>query len=312
MYLWKEFQESVLPKTTWWSGNPSNGIDLTLGVSPKTGKGVSYTMGQDENAHGLIAGISGSGMSNFVHNLIMNTCCQYAPDDLGLWLIDCKGVEFETYLPGGASDIGLPQLSGISCSKSREDRVCALRNLVALAKQRNSEIHGLGCKDVREYNATVYTKALDCSLMSRVLVVVNSADVICNDADKAAKELLKYLLETGPSVGIHLLLVFDNLVAVQDSTDDILNWCALRLVMRDKPEIYNLVFGNTELPPIEEASGFIYAKRSGDSVPMLVKVPCVNTNDIMGTMKLLCEEACIQGCPSVEPEVYASDGGDVG
>lgn len=314
MYSWKEFKETVLPETALWSGNPVNGIDLTLGVSPKTGEGISRTVGQDENTHGLITGVIGSGMSNFVHNLIMNTCCQYGPDDLELWLIDCKGVAFEAYLPGVASDIGLPHLSGISCSKSRDDRVCALRDLVALAKQRNSEIHGLGCKDIREYNAAIYTKALGCSLMPRVLVVVNSADVVFSDKDKAAKEFLEYLLEIGSSVGIHLLLVFDNLaaVAMRDSITDILNWCTLLLVMRDNPEIYNLIFGNTELEPIEEASGFIYAKGSEDSAPVLVKVPCINTSDIIDTMGLLCEEAYEQGYPSLNPEVYASDGGDVG
>lgn len=55
-------------------------------------------IGGDLTAHCMISGSTGSGKSNTLHAIIAGILLNYHPDDVELWLIDYKKVEFAEYL----------------------------------------------------------------------------------------------------------------------------------------------------------------------------------------------------------------------
>ncbi len=57
-----------------------------------------FEIGGDAPPHALIAGSTGSGKSSVLHNLIIQTIHNYHPDDVEIWAIDYKAVEFNFYI----------------------------------------------------------------------------------------------------------------------------------------------------------------------------------------------------------------------
>ena len=47
--------------------------------------------------HAFVIGETGSGKSRFLHDIIINMIAKYSPEDVELYLMDFKGVEFNPY-----------------------------------------------------------------------------------------------------------------------------------------------------------------------------------------------------------------------
>ncbi|MHC6204708.1 FtsK/SpoIIIE domain-containing protein, partial [Breznakiellaceae bacterium SP9] len=59
---------------------------------------VSLELGGPLSAHALLSGITGSGKSTTLHMLISSIVMNYHPDDVELWLVDYKEIEFAEYI----------------------------------------------------------------------------------------------------------------------------------------------------------------------------------------------------------------------
>ena len=57
-----------------------------------------FEVGGEAPAHALIAGSTGSGKSVLLHTLIMQMAMHYHPDDVEIWAVDYKAVEFALYM----------------------------------------------------------------------------------------------------------------------------------------------------------------------------------------------------------------------
>lgn len=57
-----------------------------------------FEIGGNAPTHALLAGSTGSGKSVALHTLIMQIIHNYHPDDVEIWAIDYKAVEFDTYI----------------------------------------------------------------------------------------------------------------------------------------------------------------------------------------------------------------------
>lgn len=225
MYTWNEFQNKFLPKDKWWSINTDAGIEIIPGVSDADGGCKTYTLGHSGNAHCIITtGKSNEDKLNFIYNLITNACCKHSPEDLILGLIQCKG------LSDGLSVV-LPHITysafGSYASKA------ALRQLVSTARQRYGELQRLGYKDVLEYNKSMRESQLNLITMPRMLVIVDSADVLFERMSEDVLYNLSYLEKIGRIVGIHIAYVFDSLEAIasEEKSKCLLDQCSLRFTL---------------------------------------------------------------------------------
>lgn len=56
-----------------------------------------FEVGGNSSSHALLVGSSGSGKSVALHTMILQTIKHYHPDDVEVWALDYKGVEFNRY-----------------------------------------------------------------------------------------------------------------------------------------------------------------------------------------------------------------------
>lgn len=76
-------------------------------------------IGSNISTHLLLSGITGSGKSNTLHTIIIGILNRYSPEDVDLWLVDYKKVEFRKYLdkrPQHLKVIGLERSQQFSYS----------------------------------------------------------------------------------------------------------------------------------------------------------------------------------------------------
>ena len=64
----------------------------------KNGSSIFFELGGDAPPHALLSGGTGYGKSVALHSLIMQIVYNYHPDDVEIWAVDYKTVEFKQYL----------------------------------------------------------------------------------------------------------------------------------------------------------------------------------------------------------------------
>ncbi|GAA7171655.1 hypothetical protein ID0408_01550 [Helicobacter pylori] len=147
-------------------------------------KEVCFEIGGVQN-HTLICGRSGSGKSNFLHVLIQNLAFYYAPNEIQLFLLDCKeGVEFNAY----ADPAILEHARLVSVASSVGFGVSFLSWLDKETKKRDELFKQFNVKDLSAYRKH--------GEMPRLIVVVDEFQVLFSDSATKEKERVEAYLNT--------------------------------------------------------------------------------------------------------------------
>ncbi|MDR1732389.1 MAG: hypothetical protein LBR61_09900 [Synergistaceae bacterium] len=137
-------------------------------------------------AHGLLSGATGSGKSQTLHMLIASITMRYHPDDVELWLIDYKKVEFAEYLnnlPPHVRLIGLERSAEFTFS---------LLDFIRVEFERRSDLF----KNSGVSNITEYKKKFGVRSLPRVILVVDEFHVMTQAIREAPQyvEILENIL----------------------------------------------------------------------------------------------------------------------
>ncbi len=81
----------------YFSLDSTNGLHIPFAVD-KRNQIVDFNLAVDLCYHAFISGTTGIGKSVLLHSIIANTIRNYHPDDVELWLVDYKAVEFIEYV----------------------------------------------------------------------------------------------------------------------------------------------------------------------------------------------------------------------
>jgi S-DNA-T family DNA segregation ATPase FtsK/SpoIIIE len=194
---------NVIKSSGQWKDSSIEYIEASVGVSgSKTPLNIwfgrKHNEGSRQCVHGILAGMPGSGKSNFYHALILGLASKYDPKEVGLYLIDGKdGVEFQDYknLPH-AEFVSLKSLPSLSRS--------ILKDLTEEIERRNEmfkEQHSVD--NYENYRKKVGNK----SSLPRILLVVDEyQELFEGDNLGEASNYLRRISEEGRSAGIHMLL----------------------------------------------------------------------------------------------------------
>lgn len=74
----------------------SDGIKIPVALDDQ-GKPAFFELSNSTSVHAFITGATRSGKTTLLHSVIMGATLQYSPDDLELWLVDYKQIEFAIY-----------------------------------------------------------------------------------------------------------------------------------------------------------------------------------------------------------------------
>lgn len=196
----------------------SSAIEAPIG---KTTDGETVDFKIDVNRghyHAFVIGETGSGKSRFLHDIIINMIAKYSPEDVELYLMDFKGVEFNPY-----RDI---KHSRVILVDRADERITyeVIRELKQKMEERQKILAAAGASDVDEYN-----KMSADSHISQIILVADECQTLFTDNAKNTKlqtemiATIALIAQQGRAYGVHLLLATQSLTNAPKLRSDILN-----------------------------------------------------------------------------------------
>lgn len=208
-----------------------NGLKVPVG-KPIDRKTMEFSLGQDGHVHSFIIGQSGSGKSVLLHDIILEAIKKYSPEDLQLYLLDCKlgGVEFNRYKDVKHARALLVDNSDIQVILE------ILRDLKEQMQERGKALRETGVQNIDDYNCSHPDKR-----MSRVWIVIDECHVLfeqhLNSERKARVEIIDIITKVateGRSQGVHLIMATQTLANAEIPTA-ILNNITDRYILNCAP-----------------------------------------------------------------------------
>lgn len=188
-------------------------ISVTVGLDVNDKHPVTVRFNSGDYIHAFILGQSGSGKSVLLNNIISSAILKYSPEDLMLYLMDFKGVEFNRYR-------GLKHTKAVLVDNS--DPQMTLEVLRELREENKQRVKLWQKEKVN--NIDGYNKKYPNSRLPQILFVADECQVMFKEhtsnsterlIQQEISEILNIIATQGRSQGIHMLLATQQL----DETD---------------------------------------------------------------------------------------------
>lgn len=188
-------------------------ISITVGQDIENNDPITLKFNSGDYIHGFILGQSGSGKSVLLNNIISAAILKYSPEDLMLYLMDFKGVEFNRYR-------GVKHVKALLVDNS--DPQMTLEVLRELQEENKKRVKLW--RDNSVNNIDGYNKKNPDSKLPQILFVADECQVMfakpasnsyAMAIQREISEILNVIATQGRSQGIHMLLATQQL----DETD---------------------------------------------------------------------------------------------
>lgn len=202
--------EHLNPLKRWADNNPVKSLAAPLGVGTD---GKLFTLDLHEKKqgpHGLIAGGTGSGKSEFIITYILSMAVNYSPDEVAFILIDYKGGGLADAFVDEKRGVHLPHvvgtitnLDGSAINRSLMSINSELKRRQAVFKKAKSETNE-GTMDIYDYQKLYRNKKVSEPMPHLFIISDEFAEL-----KKQQPEFMDELISTariGRSLGVHLIL----------------------------------------------------------------------------------------------------------
>jgi DNA segregation ATPase FtsK/SpoIIIE, S-DNA-T family len=257
-----------------WAGVTTDGLDVQIGVDSR-GEPQRFVMGVRGVHHGLVGGDVRMGKTNLLHVLISQLALEYPPEELELYLLDFKEVEFDAYLTER-----LPHARAITSRTDREFGLSMLRRF-------HDEINRRArlCREARVTDLPDYRLATG-QVLARALVIMDEFQVLFSEEDRLAREagrLLADIAKRGAAFGLHLLLATQSpggpLAAY---LRPVYEQMALRIALGcTQPSVSQAILGegNDAATRLIQAGDAIYNDRRGEGDNPVMRIAMLPTRE---------------------------------
>ena len=202
--------EHLNPMARWVENNPVSSLAVPIGVGTD---GKLFTLDLHEKRqgpHGLVAGMTGSGKSEFIITYILSMAVNFSPDEVAFILIDYKGGGLADAFVDPKRGIHLPHvvatitnLDGAAIQRSLVSIHSELKRRQAVFKQAKSETNE-GTMDIYDYQKLYRNKRVKEPMPHLFIISDEFAEL-----KKQQPEFMDELISTariGRSLGVHLIL----------------------------------------------------------------------------------------------------------
>jgi len=257
-----------------WSGVTTDGLDVQIGVDGR-GEPQRFVMGVRGVHHGLVGGDVRMGKTNLLHVLISQLALCYPPEELELYLLDFKEVEFDAYLTER-----LPHARAITSRTDREFGLSMLRRF-------HDEIDRRArlCREARVTDLPDY-RSMTGNVLPRALVIMDEFQVLFSEEDRLAREagrLLADIAKRGAAFGLHLLLATQSPGgSLAAYLRPVYEQMALRIALGcTQPSVSQAILGegNDAATRLVQAGDAIYNDRRGEGDNPVMRIAFLSTRE---------------------------------
>ncbi len=194
----------------WKTNNPVISLEAPIGVHPS---GDLFKLNLHEKfhgPHGLIAGSTGSGKSEFIITYILSMAINYHPDDVQFVLIDYKGGGLAGAFENRETGVKIPHLAGTITNLDTNEMNRTLVSIESELKRRQQKFNEAREKldestiDIYKYQRYYHEGLLDEPISHLFIISDEFAEL-----KSQQPEFMAQLISTsriGRSLGVHLIL----------------------------------------------------------------------------------------------------------
>ena len=196
--------------TRWEDNNPILSLSVPIGIDQN---GEIFKMDIHEKAfgpHGLVAGTTGSGKSEWIITYILSLAVNFNPEEVQFVLIDYKGGGLAKSFENADLNIKLPHLAGTITNLDKSEIFRAIASIESELKRRQAIFNDAreklkeGSMNIYKYQQ-YYRKGMLDEPLSHLLIICDEFA----ELKQQQPEFMEQLISTsriGRSLGIHLIL----------------------------------------------------------------------------------------------------------
>lgn len=202
--------EHLNPLMRWKENDPTLSLSAPIGVDTM---GEKFTLDLHEKfqgPHGLVAGMTGSGKSEFIITYILSMAVNYHPDEVAFILIDYKGGGLTGAFENKDYGVKLPHLAG---TITNLDGAAVKRSLISIQSELRRRqaifndarrIANEGTMDIYKYQKLYRNKVVDIPVPHLFIISDEFAELKTQQPE--FMEQLISAARIGRSLGVHLIL----------------------------------------------------------------------------------------------------------
>lgn len=194
----------------WKMSNPTSTLQVPIGIDSH---GMLFKLDIHEKAHGphgLIAGMTGSGKSEFIITYVLSLAVNYHPNDVSFVLIDYKGGGLTGAFKNPETGVKLPHLAGtitnldtLEMNRSLVSIQSELRRRQAIFNEARQALNE-GTIDIYKYQK-FYHEGLVKEPVSHLLIISDEFAELKVQQPEFMDQLIS-AARIGRSLGVHLIL----------------------------------------------------------------------------------------------------------
>ncbi len=213
--------EQLNCKSRWKKNVPILNMAAIIGVG-KNGEKISLDLHEKYHGpHGLVAGMTGSGKSEFIITYILSMAINYHPDEVQFILIDYKGGGLAGAFENQNLGYKLPHLVGVITNLDKTEIHRSLSSIESELKRRQAlfnkarEISGESTVDIYKYQNMYRNHTVD-EPVSHLFIIADEFAELKTQQPEFMEQLIS-TARIGRSLGVHLILATQKPSGVVDS-----------------------------------------------------------------------------------------------
>ena len=243
----------------WKSNNPTTSLQAPVGINAN---GELFKLDLHEKAHGphgLIAGMTGSGKSEFIITFILSMATNYHPNEVSFVLIDYKGGGLAGAFENKETGVKLPHLAGTITNLDINEINRSLSSLQSELKRRQMAFNK--ARDILSESTIDIYKYQKLYREGKVKEPISHLFIICDEFAELKvqqPDFMGQLISTariGRGLGVHLILATQKPSGVVD--DQIWSNSKFRICLKvqDKTDSMDMI-RSPEAAMLKEAGRF--------------------------------------------------------
>ena len=194
----------------WKSNDATRSLKAEIGIA-EDGEPMYLDLHEKfHGPHGLIAGTTGSGKSEFIITYILSMCINYSPDEVSFILIDYKGGGLALAFENKTTGVSLPHLAGTITNLDKAEMDRTLVSIDSEVKRRQRIFNEARDKleestiDIYKYQK-FYNEGKLTEAISHLFIICDEFAELKSQQPDFMDNLIS-IARIGRSLGIHLIL----------------------------------------------------------------------------------------------------------